>query len=129
MVRKAVASGALGGKSRRWRIPRKSFIEDLCQLAILEAKAPHLCHTCDGRGTVILWSEETQAFKREDCKVCAGSCHGPSPFRDADRAEFLRVSPDAYCHSWRDRYEAILALVDKYDAIAQGALKKILERA
>lgn len=108
--------------ARRWKVPRKDFLRDMCRLAIIEHISPRQCPACGGRGFRV-----TRKGKlRVNCTRCEGRQHVPLP--EWERATLLRIEPDAWAHSWRDRYRAIQGVLDHYEALALGAMAKRVSR-
>lgn len=102
---------------QRWKVPRRTFLRDMCRLALIEYINPKLCYRCDGRGGWI----NRKALK-VTCVECGGS--GEGTYSDRQRARVLGVHEASWRQSWRDRYRAIQGVLDHYDGIGLGAIAK-----
>lgn len=114
----------------RWRYPRRDFLRDMCRMAIAETLAPKLCRRCKGH-CFFVSKKPTGEFIRRACERCGGTGKrlGDGRYEERERAMLMGINPDAWSHTWRDRYRAILTKIDQYEAIALGSIKKRLERA
>ena len=103
----------------KWKIPRKDFLRDMCRLALAECISPYQCPRCGGRGTVMM--------RRVLAKICP-RCEGARQIgiSDVQRARLMRVSDSAWRHNWRDRYLAILEMVQSFEAIGKQVIAKRL---
>lgn len=128
----AIERGALGkvvdnllvGKNQQWKLPRAEFIRDMCRLAIAEMISPRLCPNCCGRGVI---GGTRRNHKLRDCDRCQKS--GRVSYKHSDRASVMGVSRQAWDQSWKERYQAIQCLIDRYDSIATGGVAKRLAHA
>lgn len=117
---------------QEWRYPRKDFLRDLCRLALAETLSPKLCGRCRGHGFVMARKgRESGEYLRRSCERCNGSGKrlGDGRYEEKERAKLMGVNPDAWCHTWRDRYKAILIKIESYEAIALEGVNKRLARA
>lgn len=109
----------------RWRYPRSDFLRDLCRMALAETLSPKLCRRCHGRG-FFLAPKSPLEYIRRNCDRCGGSGKrlGSGQYEEVERANLMDVSASAWCHTWRDRYRAILSKIELYEAEALGGMAK-----
>jgi hypothetical protein len=111
---------------KRWRIPRPGFLRDLCRLALYEAISPPLCAECKGRGHILPSKKKRlkQSSAVRDCDRCAAT--GKGNMKETDRCRILDINPDTWCKHWKEKYSAIRALIDRYEAIGLNGMAKRL---
>jgi hypothetical protein len=83
----------------KWRVPRPDWILEMCRLALWEDIDPHVCGTCQGRGSALI------EHKLVTCQPCGGS--GKVSLRDTDRSRMLNISKSSWSEPWRSRYRRI----------------------
>lgn len=105
--------------AKKWKVPRKDFIRDMCRLALIEHLSPHVCQRCNGQTGAV-----TKTGQWEACTKCAGT--GRFRLSGRRRARMLRIDEKAYRQSWKDRYTAIQELLDRYEEIGLGGVAKRL---
>lgn len=103
----------------RWRIHKPQVLEKLVQIAIIELVNPMRCIRCKGREYV----------RRQNLWVVCRYCEGSGRLRLPNRYiySFVGLDKRAWDRMWRERYtNVIYPLVNKYEAIGLGSLKKSL---
>lgn len=105
----------------KWKIPRPGFLGDLCSLALFESINPHVCPWCQGRGEALIDSRVIV------CDGCSGT--GRRQMQDKDRAGKMNLSKSSWSELWSDRYKEIQRIIDIWEDLAAGALRKRLSES
>jgi len=100
-----------------WKV-RPGNLQSVCALALYEAINPHICPWCHGRKETVI---EARVIV---CDGCRGS--GRRYLTDSDRAKLVNIPKSTWYDSWIDRYKSVQQVIDKWEDIVAGALKKRL---
>lgn len=103
---------------RNWRTRTedkgKDIMRSMCRLALTEANNPR-CRTCRGAGV---------GPRQGQCRTCRGT--GNLPIQDQDRAIALGISKQSYRATHKQRYQAVLDLVQSAEESTLRTMRKRL---
>lgn len=108
-------------RTEKWRIHKKGLLAGLARLAIVETINPMRCWCCKG----------TKHRMVNKLKVVCNICYGSGRFRLPNRScyEAIEISKRAWQQYWRSRYyKDVLPIMDRYESIIRGALRRQLKR-
>ncbi len=105
----------------------KEFVRRMCQLALAEYMDEHRCPVCNGTSAAM---KETMKHVFHDmvyCEPCKDS--GRVYPSDGERADVMGIDPMLWNRHWRDRFDAIKAMLSGWEISAAGDMYRALKRA
>jgi len=95
---------------KKWHIPYRGFVENLCLLAIHETVSPYICLWCLGVGSI---KNDAKIYQ---CTACRGT--GRKCYSDRARAAAMHVPRGTWRYVWLNRYRAIQSFLGYWEAVA-----------